>query len=487
MGDHVIFPEIIKTLVSVIEEKDEYVRGHSVRVAQGCVRLAKRLNLPKAEQDRLFLAGLLHDIGMVYVPQELLAKAEKLSGEEMEIVKKHPLVAEKILSHLSLIRPILPIIKYHHERYDGSGYPDGLRGEAIPIGARILAIVDCYDALLSVRPHRPGKSREEAISEMMAQAAVQFDPALLKAFAELVTGEGIPATGEQTEKLSEKAREGGLAAAIAAIIEKVKAGRIELPVLPAVVMEIQKVLKSPIATNQDVAAAIEKDAVISLRLIATSNSSLYRGAKKVVTVREAVPRLGIKQTQSIVNAIANRGLYETKNEEFSMLMERLWTHSLATAYGARAIAKRVRLEDYEHYFTFGLVHDIGKVLMLRALIDRGPEDQQEMQSTTLMPLLQKVHTEFGGMLLERWGFSTDFKNVALLHEGNEFCDTTPSEVLVVNLANMMTRTIGFSLFESDGFDLAGCASARFLGMDAESLRETAEEVQKTMRDTPNLF
>ena len=114
--------------------------GHSVRVAQGCVRLAKRLNLPKAEQDRLFLAGLLHDIGMVYVPQELLAKAEKLSGEEMEIVKRDPLVAEKILSHLSLIRPILPVTGHHHERCDGSGYPEGLRAEQFRSGHGFLPL-----------------------------------------------------------------------------------------------------------------------------------------------------------------------------------------------------------------------------------------------------------------------------------------------------------------------------------------------------------
>lgn len=479
-----IFPEIVRTLVSVIEEKDEFIRGHSVRVAQGCVRIAKRLKRPKLEQDRLFLAGLLHDIGMVYVPPELIAKPGKLTDEEMGVVKKHPVVAEKILSHLSLVKAILPAIRHHHEAYDGSGYPDALRGSAIPAGARIIAIVDSYDAMLSARPHRPGRPPEAALEEMLTHAGTQFDPELLKIFAALI-GPAAPVAKPQ-----EHTAEQGHAAAFNDIIQKVKSGKIELPVLPAVINEIQKIIKSPIATTEDLSQAIEKDAVISLKLIATSNSSLYRGAKKVLTVREAVPRLGLKQTQSVVNAIANRGLYQVKNEEFGSLMEKLWTHALASAYAARSIAKQVKLEDIEKYFLYGLIHDIGKVLMLKALLDSALTKEVSAHDLTVeavMPVMQKAHTEFGGMLLERWGFSKDFMNAALLHEGPGFSDTTAKEVLVVHLANMLTRAIGCSLFDESALDLAGLESARLLGLDGAALETIKAEIQKVMQESPQSF
>ncbi len=480
-----IFPEIVKTLVSVIEEKDEFIRGHSVRVAQGCVRIAKRLKLPKLEQDRLFLAGLLHDIGMVYVPPELIAKPEKLTDEEMAVVRNHPVVAEKILSHLSLVKAVLPLIRHHHESYDGSGYPDALRGAAIPVGARIIAIVDCYDAMLSARPHRPGRSPEAVIEEMLAKAGTQFDPELLKIFAALVKPAAAPPSADTAANPPADKPEQGLTAAVNAIVQKVKSGKIELPVLPNVINEIQKVIKSPIATTEDLSRVIEKDAVISLKLIATSNSSLYRGAKKVLTVREAVPRLGLKQTQSVVNAIANRGLYQAKHEEFGSLMEKLWTHALASAYAARAIAKQVKLEDIEKFFLYGLIHDIGKVLMLKALLDTAPP--QDLTAGAVIPAMQQVHAEFGSMLLESWGFSRDFMNVALLHDGSEFTDKTAHEVLAVHLANMLTRTIGCSLFDESALDLAGLESARLLGLDGPALEPIKEEVQKVMQESPQSF
>ncbi|MCX8044209.1 MAG: HDOD domain-containing protein, partial [Desulfobacterota bacterium] len=254
-----------------------------------------------------------------------------------------------------------------------------------------------------------------------------------------------------------------------------------------VVMDIQRVIKSPIATTQEVAAAIEKDAVISLRLIATANSPLYRGAKKVLTVREAVPRLGIKQTQSIVNAIANRGLYETTNEEFTALMQRLWLHALASAYTARAIAKLTKRDDYEIYFTYGLVHDIGKVLLVRAALEKMQRGVADMTTDTILPLIQNAHTEIGALLLERWGFPEQFKNAALLHENDSYSEATPHEVLVVNLANLLTRSFGCSLFSSDENTSAAYPAAQLLKIEMAALQSIAAEVKSIMHDSPTLF
>ena len=157
--------EILRTLVAVIEEKDEFLRGHAERVAVTSLNFAKTIGLPQKEVEAIYFAGLLHDIGMVYIPMDILHKPGPLDGDEMVMVRQHPVIAQKILSHIRLLSDTLPIIRHHHEAYDGNGYPDGLKQDEIPIGARMLALTDQYHALISVRPHRQAFSLDWACED----------------------------------------------------------------------------------------------------------------------------------------------------------------------------------------------------------------------------------------------------------------------------------------------------------------------------------
>lgn len=157
---------VLFTLARSIEAKDPYTEGHYERLSKYSVSLARRLSLPENDQVSLRLAGIVHDIGKIAVPDQILCKPGPLTPEERKIMEQHPVTGERICSPLKLFRGVLPIIRHHHERLDGSGYPDGLKGDEIPLTARILTAVDIYDALTTDRPYRKAFSRDQAFAQI---------------------------------------------------------------------------------------------------------------------------------------------------------------------------------------------------------------------------------------------------------------------------------------------------------------------------------
>jgi putative two-component system response regulator len=163
---------VLFSLARSIEARDPYTLGHCERLAEVSARLGERLGLPEEEITALRRAGIVHDIGKVVVPDSILLKQGPLSKDETEIMHRHPVVGERICSPLRTFRLVLPIIRHHHERHDGSGYPDGLRGDEIPLTAAILQLADVYDALTTDRPYRPASAPEEALGIMDKECAL---------------------------------------------------------------------------------------------------------------------------------------------------------------------------------------------------------------------------------------------------------------------------------------------------------------------------
>lgn len=172
----------ILALATAIEAKDPYTEGHLDRVANYAFSLGKEIGLAPWELHLLRKAAILHDVGKIGVSESVLAKPGPLTEEEFEHVKAHTVVGEKICRPLQQNRLILQVIRHHHERYDGKGYPDGLTGEDIPMAARIMAVVDAYDALTSDRPYRGRLPKEEALQILKQEAGRQFDPRIAMAF-----------------------------------------------------------------------------------------------------------------------------------------------------------------------------------------------------------------------------------------------------------------------------------------------------------------
>ena len=181
------------TLVDALEARDKYTCGHSTRVALMAGKIARRVLGHAADVAEIELAARLHDIGKVAVPDRLLDKPSGLTPEEVVLMDTHPLVGENILRPISQLRNVATIIRNHHERWDGAGYPDGLSGEYIPVGSRILALADTFDAMTSQRPYRNSLSVAEAREEIAKHLGTQFDSTIGLVFLEMIgTGEIVP-------------------------------------------------------------------------------------------------------------------------------------------------------------------------------------------------------------------------------------------------------------------------------------------------------
>ncbi|HHT05965.1 MAG TPA: HD domain-containing protein [Hydrogenispora sp.] len=175
----------LKALIHALNYRDHDTWDHSTRVAAYATALAEHMGLPQSELEKIALAGYLHDIGKIGVPDRILLKKSNLLPEEWETIKRHPELGYEIIHELEFLNSAADIILLHHERYDGSGYPLGLRGEKIPLLARIFSVADALDAMTSERPYRAARSMAEAFGEVRSLAGVQFCPKCVKALEEL--------------------------------------------------------------------------------------------------------------------------------------------------------------------------------------------------------------------------------------------------------------------------------------------------------------
>jgi putative nucleotidyltransferase with HDIG domain len=181
-----LFYNTVETLIRTMQAKDKYTSGHSTRVSRFSLLIAEKLGLNTKDKHQLYLAAVLHDIGKIGLPDKLLLRPGKLTSEEMERVREHPQLGVSMIKSLGEMHPIVPLILHHHEAFDGSGYPDGLAGEEIPLMSRIVAVADTYDAITSDRPYRKGRSQAEAIKELKRVAGTKLDPKIVSAFLEVL-------------------------------------------------------------------------------------------------------------------------------------------------------------------------------------------------------------------------------------------------------------------------------------------------------------
>ena len=181
-----MYLETIRTLVAAIDAKDPYTKGHSERVTQTSIALARKLNLPEGEIDNIEYAALLHDIGKIGISDNILGKNSSLTDKEFDKIKEHPVMGAKIVEPVEFLKDSYKTVYHHHERYDGDGYPDGLKGEDIPISARIIAVADAYDAMGSDRPYRKKLNKDKILEELKDQSGKQFDPEVVKALISIL-------------------------------------------------------------------------------------------------------------------------------------------------------------------------------------------------------------------------------------------------------------------------------------------------------------
>jgi HD-GYP domain-containing protein (c-di-GMP phosphodiesterase class II) len=181
--------EFIFAFAKTIELKDHYTGEHVENTVHYSTELAKRLHLPQDEIENIREASVLHDLGKIGISDQILHKKSKLTKKEFDVIKKHPQIAADIIRPIQFMHDIIPLILYHHERWDGKGYPAGLKGEEIPVGARIISVSDVYQALTSNRPYRKAFSKKAAVDIIKKGAGTQFDPNIVDIFIPMVLKE----------------------------------------------------------------------------------------------------------------------------------------------------------------------------------------------------------------------------------------------------------------------------------------------------------
>lgn len=176
----------IRALADALDAKCDYTAGHSLRVSRIACLIGKTLGLPSEDLRDIELGGILHDIGKIGVPESILWKPAQLTPDEREVMRKHPSISAQIIGELRGLRRAREYVRHHHEYFDGSGYPDGLKGENIPLGARIILVSDAYDAMTTDRPYRKAIGHDRAVKELAEMKGTQFDPTVVEALLKLV-------------------------------------------------------------------------------------------------------------------------------------------------------------------------------------------------------------------------------------------------------------------------------------------------------------
>ena len=177
-----LFSGTIKAIMEALDAKDSFTSGRSRRITYYSVLIAKKLGLSAIDTGKIELAGMLHDIGMIGISDDILYKIDELTQEEYDEIKKHITYSVKILEDIKQLKDVVEIIKYHHEKYDGTGYPYGIKGEEIPMGSRIIAVTDAFDSIVSNRSYRNKIDLNEALNIIKQGSGTQFDPVVVKAF-----------------------------------------------------------------------------------------------------------------------------------------------------------------------------------------------------------------------------------------------------------------------------------------------------------------
>jgi putative nucleotidyltransferase with HDIG domain len=342
----------VRAITDALEAKDEYVHGHARRVSGYGVAIGRRMGLDDSLVEQISLAGLLHDIGKIGTPDNILLKPSPLTEEEHAIMRLHSERGARMLASVPEMQDVADAVRYHHENFDGTGYPEALFGEQIPIAARIISVADAYDAMTSPRPFREACDHEAAFDEIQNCVGTKFDPEVVQAFSSL---EAIPQIRRSIVSGSACLR----------------------PFAASISIELEG------APLSELIRTVEADPVLAADALRAANAGTSADSA-TTNIQAACLSLGDARTRAMV--MRSQGQAES-----NALPEAFLDHALRCGTAARLIAERTGIVDPEDAYTLGLLHDIGAMLLCKLF----PAEMKEIMKLEEDERCEREVAEFG--------------------------------------------------------------------------------------------
>lgn len=407
-------------------------------VRQLASRAGTELGLAAHSLALLDIAARVRDIGMIALPDSVVLATAPLSPAEWQVMNRHTLLGAELLETLRVLAPAAMIVRAHHERWDGDGYPDGRRGEDIPMLSRILATCDAFAATASDRPHRRGLGSEAALALIRQESGAQFDPATVRALVTILARAprpiSVPGTGTAAARSGTRAKHPGdgqldLNDAVA-----------EFDVVPALAPAAERVLTvaaSEATSTGDLVKAVESDMGLTVAVLRRAQDN--RGRRPTTNVADAVVSLGRSGVADVV-ATVPRAAFPWRTSELEALMHRSLVHAQAVARATERIARELQISERDDLLVAALLHDVGKLVLSRARPEyRGSGDRTEAPEarTRQERLIWGVdHASLGGLLIRRWGLPRQLGDTITAHH----TATDANEIAThVRLADMATH------------------------------------------------
>jgi putative nucleotidyltransferase with HDIG domain len=412
---------VAAALEAALKARAPGVYASTPLVAQLASRLARELSLDDRDLALLDIAARVRDVGMIALADTVVLATRRRSSAEWELVNRHPVLGEEMLRELSVVSAAGPLVRAHHERWDGGGYPDGLTELAIPQLSRIIATCDAFVAIASDRPHRRGLGAAAALEGVLQESGAQFDPATVDALtaslAKSIAPKGAPVhTPEVAAGDSQKS-------APANSTHRLKDAIAEFDVVPVLAPAYERILEATASEHTlggELVAAVESDTGLTVAVLRAAQPLEHR--RPIVNVADAVAALGVAGVDAAVRPLP-RSEFPWRTSHLQVLMHRSLVHAQAVARAADRIAREVDLADRDDVLAAALLHDVGKLAL-----GRGPADYPTEAERTFNPeeRVRRERTEWGvdhaslgGVLLSRWGLPKRLAGAVAAHHSAE--------------------------------------------------------------------
>jgi putative nucleotidyltransferase with HDIG domain len=487
---------IVAALEAALKAHAPGLYGSTPLVAELAARLGRELGLDAQSQSLLDVSVRVRDIGMVALADTVVQSTRPLTPADWELVNRHSMLGAEILEGLAPVAQAAPIVRFHHERWDGEGYPDGLSGDRIPLLSRVIAICDAFVAMASDRPYRRGVGTDAAVEQVRLERGLQFDPRITDTFIAMISGIGeSPDVADHPEHDKAVSVAGGrgprvepgrdLASAIA-----------EFDVVPAFAPAYDQVVAA-IAIGSDATAgvtvaAIESDTGLTVAVLRKAQAGA--GRRRITNVADAVGALSPEQIQATISELP-RVEFPWRTTPLQLLMHRSRIHAQAVARAADRLAREVLPRPSDDLVTAALLHDIGKLVLGRfgalsaSIIDTATASP-EARAREERLALGLDHASIGALLVRRWGLPG---SLAVAVENHHTSDAANEVATFVRLADMLVhhaqgdaidRTVMLRTAHACDLSTKALRDVMFdLPHTAGSRRHRAERSPLSMRET----